>query len=139
MRGVVKRQSKYNNKKFEINGIKYDSKREYQRHLVLLDAEEKGLISALELHPTYELVPNQYTKGIKHLKTKDKEINILLEERIKYIADFRYIKDNKIVVEDVKISDNPRLKPKEYIIKRKLLLYVFGIKLKEVFHPNDII
>lgn len=137
MRGVVKRQSKYNNKKFEINGIKYDSKREYQRHLVLLDAEKKGLISALELHPTYELVPNQYTKGIKHLKTKDKEIDVLLESKIKYIADFRYIKNNQMVVEDVKISKE--LFPKEYVLKRKLLLYVFGIRLKEVFHPNDII
>lgn len=137
MRGVVKRQSKYNNKKFEINGIKYDSKREYQRHLVLLDAEKKGLISALELHPTYELVPNQYTKGIKHLKTKDKDIDVLLESKIKYIADFRYIKNNQMVVEDVKISKE--LFPKEYVLKRKLLLYVFGIRLKEVFHPNDII
>lgn len=47
---------------------------------------------------------------------------------VKYIADFRYIDhDGKTVVEDTKGVKTP-----VYILKRKLLLWVHGIRVVEV-------
>ena len=65
---------KYGNKKITIpSGEVFDSKREYQRWLILKEAETKGIISDLERQPTFELIPKITEKYIKHLKTKDKE------------------------------------------------------------------
>ena len=64
---------KYGNTKVEYNGIKFDSKREMQRYLVLKDAESKGIITNLVLQPKFELIPAVRETYIKHLKTKDKE------------------------------------------------------------------
>ncbi len=49
----------------------------------------------------------------------------LLERECSYIADFVYIKNGKIVVEDTK-----GVRTKEYIIKRKLMLYVHNIRVR---------
>lgn len=136
---------KYNNKRIDINGEVFDSKREYLRYLYLLEAQKAGLISDLKRQCTYELIPNQYEKEVVHLKTKDKEIDRLLERKVCYIADFSYQKDGKIIVEDVKIGSYRskktnklvKLYPPEYIIKRKLMLFRHGIKVKEVFETTE--
>ena len=44
-----------------------------------------------------------------------------------YAADFVYTEDGQTVVEDAK-----GVRTKEYIIKRKLMLYIHGIQVKEV-------
>ena len=51
----------------------------------------------------------------------------LLERECAYIADFVYTENGKIVVEDTK-----GLRTKDYIIKRKLMLYVHNIRVREV-------
>lgn len=50
-----------------------------------------------------------------------------IERECAYIADFVYAENGKIVVEDTKGVRTP-----EYIVKRKLMLYLYGIKIKEV-------
>ena len=50
----------------------------------------------------------------------------VIERAVKYKADFRYKQNGEIVVEDVK-----GVKTKEYVIKRKLMLERFGIRIKE--------
>ena len=51
----------------------------------------------------------------------------LIERAVSYIADFVYTDENgKTVVEDAK-----GFRTKDYIIKRKLLLYMHGIRIKE--------
>ena len=126
---------KYGNKKVSIGGRTFDSKREAERYLVLADAERRGLISDLQCQPTWELVPNQYATETVQLKTKTKEVQRLVERKIEYTADFRYVKNGVTIVEDVKISKF--ILPKEFVLKRKLMLYFHGIKVREVYKAGE--
>lgn len=103
--------AKYNNIKTTIDGIAFDSKAEAARWQELCLLERAGEIKELERQVEYELIPKQ--KG---------------ERAVKYIADFRYIDhDGKTVVEDTKGVKTP-----VYILKRKLMLWVHGIRVVEV-------
>lgn len=96
---------KFGNKK--TNG--YDSKRESRRAQVLQLWEKAGAITDLRYQVKFELVPKQ--NG---------------ERPITYIADFTYQQDGKLVVEDAKGMRTPY-----YIMKRKLMLFRHGIKIRE--------
>lgn len=96
-------------------GIGFDSKEEANRYLVLRSMQNAGLISNLELQKSFELIPAQ------------KRYDRVKERAVKYIADFVYIKDGQLVVEDAK-----GVHTKEYIIKRKLMLERYGIEIQEV-------
>lgn len=82
----------------------------------------------------YLVIPSQYETyeryGKKGQRLKDG--NRLLEKECVYIADFVYTdsKTGELVVEDVKSEATK--KKESYIIKRKLMLHVYGIKIKEV-------
>lgn len=108
--------NKYRNKKTIIDGYTFDSKKEANRYRelkLMLRADE---ISDLELQKPYELIPKQKIDGK------------VVERACNYIADFAYKdKNGNAVVEDVK-----GMKTKEYIVKRKLMLYVHKIKIKEI-------
>ena len=110
--------SKYNNVKY--GGC--DSLREYRRLKELELMQKKGLISSLKKQVPFELIPSQ-RENPNNPKSK------LLERSVKYIADFMYLreKDKALVVEDAK-----GMRTKEYILKRKLMLYVHGIAITEV-------
>lgn len=127
--------SKYGNKRVEWHGISFDSKKEMQRYLALKDAQNKGIISELELQPTFELIPKITEKYIKRLKTKDKECERTVQLPCTYTADFRYNKDGVMVVEDVKIS--PKMLPPEYVLREKMFRYKFGFPIKRVYKPTD--
>lgn len=115
--------AKYNNTKYKG----YDSIREYRRAQELKLLEKKGIISDLQEQCKYELIPEQYeyyeVKGVRKMLQKIK----LLEKSLSYYADFVYYRDGELVVEDAK-----GMKTKEYIIKRKLMLSIHGIRIKEV-------
>ncbi len=49
------KRSKYRNRKVVKNGETFDSVREYERHLVLLDMQKKGEIFKLERQPRFPL------------------------------------------------------------------------------------
>lgn len=119
---------KYGNKKIITNDGEFDSKVEYNRWLVLRDAEMKGEISNLRRQVEYTLVPVQYKTVVKHYKRSDKAVIRVAERAVKYIADFVYNKpDGQLVVEDVK-----GYRDEKYPIKRKLMLYFHGIYITEV-------
>lgn len=126
---------KYGNSKTVFKGEEYDSKRERDRHIYLLDAERRGIISDLKRQVTFHLLPAQYEIVEKQLKTKTKEVSACVERAVDYIADFTYMKDGQLVVEDTKIAK--KLLPPEYVLKRKMMLYFHGIKIKEVYKPTD--
>lgn len=108
---------KYHNKKIIRNGEKWDSIKEYQRWVELCILEQGSLISDLRRQVKYVLIPSQRIDGK------------VVERECSYYADFVY-KDNETgltVVEDTK-----GIKTKDYIIKRKLMLYVHGIRIMEV-------
>lgn len=108
--------AKYNNTKYKG----YDSIREYRRAQELKLLEKKGIISDLQEQCKYEYYE---VKGVRKMLQKRK----LLEKSLSYYADFVYYRDGELVVEDAK-----GMKTKEYIIKRKLMLSVHGIRIKEV-------
>lgn len=108
---------KYHNIKCQYKGIKFDSKKERDYYIILEGYEKRGLISDLKRQVKFELQPS--------FKIENETIR-----SISYYADFTYIKDNKLVVVDVK-SPATR-KDKVYIIKKKLFMYKYKIKLEEV-------
>lgn len=126
---------KYHNKKITADGYTFDSTKEYKRFLILADAQKNGIISDLEVHPLFQLIPKQYKAVAKNLKTKTKAVLRVVERELTYTADFRYVKNGKSVVEDVKISK--RMIPQEYIIKRKLMLYFHSVEIREVFKADE--
>ncbi len=110
--------SKYHAKKVIVDGIRFDSKREARRYLTLKAAQDAGEISDLQLQKPYLLIPAQ----------KDPDTGKTIERACKYKADFVYKTSNgEEIVEDVKGKRLP-----EYIIKRKLMLQVHGIRIREV-------
>ena len=118
---------KYHNKKVVIDGEIFDSKKEARRFTELLLMQRAGEISNLQRQVKYLLIPAQRepnTVGKRGGIIKGK----LIEREVSYIADFVYTdKEGQTVVEDTK-----GMKTKEYIIKRKLMLYLHDIRIKEV-------
>ena len=105
--------SKYHNTKTTLDGITFDSKKEATRYAELKLLSRSGLIQNLRLQVPFELIPKQ--QG---------------ERSVKYIADFVYTENGETVAEDTK-SEITRANP-TYILKRKLLLWVHGLRIKEV-------
>jgi hypothetical protein len=97
-----------------MDGFTFDSGREVDRYLQLLMRQKMGEISGLTVHPRFLLKVNE-------------------EKVCTYIADFQYwvchsdIKGSCMVVEDAKGK-----RTRDYIIKKKLMLAVHGIEIKEV-------
>ena len=124
--------NKYGNKKVIINGIEFDSKREAMRYYDLAFLEGIGAISDLKRQVKYELIPVQREKSTKVYKKGRKKgqpiEGKIIEKAVTYIADFVYTDTTtgKEVVEDAK-----GVRTKDYIIKRKLMLYIHGIKIRE--------
>lgn len=127
--------NKYNNKKVVYQGITFDSERERDRYLVLKDAEQRGIIQLLTVHPLFELIPPVVDLVTVQLKTKSTKKEKVIQRAITYKADFKYVKDGELIVEDVKIS--PDLIPKEFAIKEKLMFWRYRIKVKRVYHAGE--
>lgn len=118
--------SKYHAKKTWAYGIQFDSKKEARRYQELKLLESAGKIEDLKTQVKFTLLPAQRepdTVGPKGGKIKGK----VLEREVAYIADFVYVENGQMVVEDTKGMKTP-----EYVIKRKLLLYMTGIRIREV-------
>lgn len=137
MRYMRKPDSKYGNKKVEYQGISFDSKKEMERYLILLDAQRQGVISDLQRQVKFELIPAITEEYIEHLKTKDRVKTRTLQLAINYICDFTYKKDGMLVVEDVKASK--AMLTKEYCLKKKMMLAIHGLAIKEVYKATDTI
>jgi hypothetical protein len=133
--GWQRKKTKYKNTKVEYGGLKFDSKKEMQRYIVLRKAEEDGLISDLKTQVRYELIPAVKETYIKHLKTKDKECERTIQLPITYTCDFQYIKNGELVIEDVKAS--PKMLPKEFTLKEKLLFWRYGIKIMKIYKEKE--
>ena len=118
---MVKRMSKYHSKKITRDGITYDSIKEYRRHTELLLPERAGAIQELKRQVKFELLPAQYEES------NGKKRGKCLERAVHYVADFVYIENGVQIVEDTK-----GFKTKDYILKRKMMLYFHGIRIKEI-------
>lgn len=119
--------NKYSNKKTVVDGIEFASRKEAQRYYELKLLLRAKKISNLELQKPYELVPVQREEGTLTAKGKIKQGRVI-ERAVIYVADFVYTDENgKTVVEDTK-----GFRTKDYIIKRKLMLWVYNLKIVEI-------
>lgn len=94
-----KKQNKYKNKRITVDGITYDSKNEYERHLELLLLEKAGVIKCLEFH------------------NKDNNITLIDNPAVRYEPDFCYIENDVNIVEDMK-----GFQTAEFILKKKIII-----------------
>ena len=108
---------KYRNQKISMGDHTFDSKKEMNRFLELSLLQKAGEIKDLRCQVKFVLIPAQ----------RDPLTGKLLERECAYMADFVYQEDGRNVVEDTK-----GFRTKDYIIKRKLMLYRYGIRILEV-------
>lgn len=110
------RKNKFNARKCEFMGIKFDSKKEMERYILLKDKEKKGEIKDLQVQVPFELIP------------KNDKFRALV-----YKADFKYyVPDHKTwIVEDVK-GYRDSLAYRTFRIKQKLMYDKFKIEVMEV-------
>lgn len=126
--------AKYGNRKtMTSDGILHDSRKEAVRWTQLLLLQRAGEITDLQRQVEFLLIPEQrepstevYQRGKNKGMPKEGK---LLEHKVCYIADFVYTvkKTGERVVEDTK-----GVKTKDYILKRKMMLYFHGIRIREV-------
>lgn len=126
------RKARQNNTSVTVCGIKFDSKWEADRYLQLLYLEQQGIIRDLQLQKKFELIP-----AVREPDTVGKRGGVkqgkVIERAVYYIADFVYLKDGQTVAEDAKgYRDTSSAMYKVFIIKRKLMLWRYGLHVKEV-------
>ena len=111
--------NKYHNRALSTPDGKFDSVKEYRRWQELKLLQRAGEIYELQRQVPFVLIPTQ----------RDEITGKVIEKECKYIADFTYrsCKNGRLTVEDTK-----GCKTEKYIIKRKLMLYRHGLRIKEV-------
>ncbi len=130
---IRQKRSKYHSRKITRDGMTFDSIKEYRRFCELTLLEKAGSITDLKRQVEFELIPSQFEeiptgefykrgerKGMPKMKL------VCVEQSVKYVADFTDTENGKMVVEDTK-----GFKTKDYILKRKMMLYLKGIKIQE--------
>ena len=110
------RPTKYHSRKITIDNQTFDSMKEFARWKDLQRLLGAGVITDLKRQVKFELIPSQKN-----------EFGKVIERPVTYVADYVYKKNGKQIVEDVKGYKTP-----EYRIKKKLMLYVHGIRIHEV-------
>jgi len=103
--------SKYGNRKCKLTidgqSMTFDSVAERTRAIELVEMRDAGCIDGLIFQPAF-ILQDRFEHNGKHHRA------------IKYVADFRYIKNKKTIVEDVKGMETD-----VYKMKRKLFIKLF--------------
>ena len=114
---------KYKNKKRCTQDGVFDSGLELKRWKVLQSMERAGCITDLKRQTAFMLIPVQRDRNGK-----------VIERACSYKADFTYTNAaGELVVEDTK---SPATITPEFIIKRKLMLYKYNIRVKIITKEN---
>lgn len=108
--------NKYGNRKVTVDGVTFDSEKEYCRWFELQLMQRAGIISELERQKRFELQPGFYFKGHKR-------------RPIFYVCDFFYKQEGNYIIEDVKspVTANNQV----YRLKKKMMEYR-GYEVKEI-------
>ena len=120
--------SKYRNKQIIVNGERFQSLKELRRFNQLLKLQDDGKISGLRRQVKYVLIPAQREPETITPRGHIKPGKVIERECV-YWADFQYYENDLLVVEDVK---SPITRTEVYKVKRKLMLYIHGIRIREV-------
>lgn len=122
--------SKYGAKKVIRDGMTFDSQKEYKRWNELVLLQRAGRISGLQRQVKFELIPTLREESTEVYKAGPQKglpkPGAVIEKPVHYVADFVYQEDGKTVVEDSK-----GFRTADYILKRKMMLYIHGIRIKE--------
>lgn len=106
-RSMAGREGKRAGIKTVVDGIKFPSKLEAARYVYLRDLQAEGEISHLTLQPSFLLLPSFFIYGKTIRKAE-------------YIADFQYVYNETVYVEDTKAKF---FQDPVYKLKKKLFLY----------------
>lgn len=107
-RQPVQKESKYHNKKVEVDGKTFDSKHEGKDYIKLKSMEDSGIISNLQTQVPFELQPKYTTRDGRKIRA------------ITYLADFVYERDGMKYVQDSK-----GMRTDTYRLKRKMFEYKY--------------
>ena len=123
---------KYGNAKSEVDGEIFDSRKEARRYIELQWLLKAGTIKDLRRQVRFVLVPAQREPdeiGPRGGRKPGK----LIEKEVAYVADFVYTdtETGETVVEDVKGYKGGSAYT-VFSLKRKLMMHIYGIKVKEV-------
>ena len=109
--------TKYHNVEVEFKGIRFKSKKEQRRFLELYQLYKAGAITDLKLQPQFTLIES-------YIKPSGEKVS-----GMKYTADFSYLRDGQLFVEDVKSKVT---KTTDYKIRKNLMLDIYGIVITEI-------
>lgn len=122
--------AKYGNKQVLYDGKVFDSKKELARYKELKFLEAAGEITDLQTQVPFDLLPAAFETYARFGNSgkRLKDGRRCIERAVTYKADFVY-KDRhgKTVVEDTK-----GMRTDKYILKRKMMLYFHGIRIREL-------
>ena len=105
----------------DVSVREFDSAKEARRFRELDMLLKAGEISDLRCQVPFVLIPAQVRADGSR------------EQACKYVADFVYMKDGETVVEDVKGYTRANSLPyRLFVVKRKLMLWVHGIAVREI-------
>lgn len=121
------RKNKYHARKVTVDGITFDSRKEADRWRELQLLERAGKITELKRQVPFLLIPTQREFCGEIDSNGRFKKGKVLERKCSYYADFVYMQDGKQIVEDAKGK-----RTDEYVIKRKLMLFLQGIRIREV-------
>lgn len=118
-RKTAAKRSKFNSQRIEKDGMKFDSVKEYKRYIELTALMQRGEISELKCQVKFVLAPKVKLEGEKRAKPE-----------LRYYADFTYLSNGRLIVEDVKSAVTRKLA--SYRQKKHLMKTVHDIDIKEV-------
>ena len=121
--------SKYGNRKAEIDGHVFDSRKEAKCYLFLKEKEKAGEISDLRLQVPYEIIPAIYETQVVHLKTKDKTVEKCVQKAVHYVADFVY---TVTATGKEEVVDAKGFRTEGYKLKKKMMRAFCGIDIIEL-------
>ncbi|MFW1892141.1 DUF1064 domain-containing protein [Acinetobacter geminorum] len=114
------KRNKFNASKIKLDGMTFDSNKEFKRYIELKAMQQRAEIFNLQHHTKFELAPKTKFEGEKRTKPA-----------LRYYADFTYFTaDGAFVVEDVKSVVTRKLP--SYRNKKHLMKTVHGIDVREV-------
>lgn len=126
-REMYQSENKFHSKKITMDGETFDSLKEYRRFCELQLLQRAGKIKDLKRQVKFVLIPTQCEPDKIGVRGGVKKGRII-EQECAYLADFTYTTD----AGDYVVEDTKGFRTKDYIIKRKLMLYMNSIRIQEI-------
>lgn len=131
------KKNKYGNNQFVFEDMKFASKLEWKRYMILREAEKEGKITNLRCQVEFLLLPNMYKHVVVRLKTKSKLVDKLVQRKVIYTADFVYEKNGETVVEDCKGSTSSKFASRDFPLRKKMMYFFHGKEIRIVSKATE--